>query len=95
MGGPGSGPKRHRVQRTGLLGVATYSERPARVPGTVQRGGEAMPTECWKCRGRWIETAYWEARCLCGARWYRLVGEVRAIPRGASRSYPIIKEIDA
>ena len=92
MGGPGSGRPRHRVQQTGLLGAATWSERPARVHGTVQRGGDAMPMECPKCHSRWIETTYWEARCLCGARWYRLVGEVRPVPRGASRSYPTIKE---
>ena len=92
MGGPGSGPRRHRVQRTGLLGAVTQTWRPVRVLGTEQRGGDIMPPECPKCHAPWLETSYWEARCLCGRWWYRTVGEMRRPDRASERAYPHIKE---
>ncbi|HSE02880.1 MAG TPA: hypothetical protein VLK35_01905 [Methylomirabilota bacterium] len=76
-------PPRRYARTMGLLGPASLTERPARVVGTVQRGGEFMPAECWKCHAAWIEMSYWEARCLCGAGWVRTVGEITRPSRSA------------
>ena len=76
MGGPRSG-RRRSYDRMGLVFGDLTSTRPAALEGATQHGGEIMPAQCTKCQAPWFETTYWEARCLCGRRFYRTVGVIQ------------------
>ncbi len=74
---------RTRSMGIGVVGEAMRSFRPSLLEGAVQHAGEAIPPHCPKCHSEWFAVDEWEARCLCGRRFYRTVGTIRRKPKEA------------
>ena len=78
MGGKGSGRKED-ARRVAVVGRETADPTapiPARVIGTIQHGGAAIPDACPHCHAAWRQVLANEAHCLCGLIFFRTAGEV-------------------